>query len=261
MKRFVHFYLVLMLFGCQPGSGEFLVEVPDQNTSPIEEGDLLTNIQQNIFTPICAQCHIGSQAPLGLRLDSVEEAFLNLVNVPAVGNSAFDRVEPFDPENSFLMLKILGDPIAGQRMPLGMASLSNEEIELIRLWIAQGALAAAASNKVAALSAIYVSDKLDKIILELRFDAVVNSSSVSYDSILIYQIEGSSELLLSTNQYSIAIKGNRTIAIIIDKRNTTNKNFKLVIGDNAPQPITDNYGNWIDVNNSGTEGGNYEFNF
>ena len=103
MKQLLVTFFIFLLISCQAGTGEYLEE-----EVPITEGDLLSEIQQTIFTPICAQCHIGSQAPLGLNLATTEQAYQNLVNIPAVTNSSFDRVVPFEPEKSFLMLKILG---------------------------------------------------------------------------------------------------------------------------------------------------------
>lgn len=50
-------------------------------------------------------------------------------------------VVPFDPENSFVVLKIEGRQPAGcgQQMPRGRAPLSAENIATIRAWIAEGA--------------------------------------------------------------------------------------------------------------------------
>jgi hypothetical protein len=50
-------------------------------------------------------------------------------------------VVPFDPESSFVVVKIEGRQSAGcgQRMPRGRAPLSSENITTIRTWIAEGA--------------------------------------------------------------------------------------------------------------------------
>ncbi|MBI3186224.1 MAG: hypothetical protein HYZ28_29145 [Myxococcales bacterium] len=98
-------------------------------------------IQQNVFTPICAQCHIGAAAPKGLSLEAAV-AHDNLINVPSVEVPEILRVKPADPANSYLMVKIVPtDPRrVGERMPRsGPPYLTDEQIEAIRQWISLGA--------------------------------------------------------------------------------------------------------------------------
>lgn len=95
---------------------------------------------QPIFDRSCS-CHLGGGAPLGLDL-SAGKSYNNLVNVPSAELPSLDRVEPNDPDTSYLVWKIEGDPrISGVRMPAdGPPFLDNQTIELIRKWIRQGAL-------------------------------------------------------------------------------------------------------------------------
>jgi hypothetical protein len=60
---------------------------------------------------------------------------------PATENGALNRVEPGDPERSYLILKLRGDPsIVGARMPFdGPPYLSPEQIDGIAAWIRAGA--------------------------------------------------------------------------------------------------------------------------
>jgi hypothetical protein len=81
-------------------------------------------------------CHGASG---GLSLSSAV-SFSNLVNTPSGGVPAVDRVEPGDPENSYLIWKLEGRAgIVGSRMPLGGPFLSQEQVDLIRDWIEAGA--------------------------------------------------------------------------------------------------------------------------
>jgi len=57
--------------------------------------------------------------------------------VPSSGNAAVNRVEPGQPDNSYLVQRI--DGTVTPRMPLGGAPLSTEEIDAIRQWILDGA--------------------------------------------------------------------------------------------------------------------------
>ncbi len=105
----------------------------------LELAPTLSSIQQNVFTPICTQCHTGAAAPLGLALDP-GASWTDLVNVASVENPELLRVSPGDPEASYLLWKVEGQGgITGGRMPLGLPPLSEDKIAAIRGWIEQGA--------------------------------------------------------------------------------------------------------------------------
>ncbi len=100
----------------------------------------LSQIQTETFTPSCALsgCHTGSTPPQGLDL-SEGQAFANLVGVPSAEVPSLNRVEPGDPDDSYLVRKVEGTASVGSRMPLGRPALSNAQIQNIRDWIAAGA--------------------------------------------------------------------------------------------------------------------------
>jgi hypothetical protein len=105
----------------------------------------LAQIQDEIFTPTCATpfCHDSASANAGLVLDA-ESAYAQLVDVAPTTFSAnaqgLLRVAAGDPSRSFLLVKIEGPPPdQGSRMPLGLPALTADQIDLIRLWIEQGA--------------------------------------------------------------------------------------------------------------------------
>lgn len=130
-------FLVLAPVGC--GTVKSPTEPP-----PAGGGAAFTfsRIQTEVFTPNCvkAGCHDRATASNGLVLEEGESYGL-LVNRPALGNSALDRVEPGDPERSYLIKKLRGDPdITGDRMPLdGPPFLSQEQLDGIAGWIRAGA--------------------------------------------------------------------------------------------------------------------------
>jgi hypothetical protein len=97
------------------------------------------NIQQNVFTSICIECHIGSGAPEGLQLEA-GQSYENLVGVRSVERPELFRVQPGDPDNSYLIRKLEGGPdIVGGQMPLNRPPLDQEVINSIRVWISRGA--------------------------------------------------------------------------------------------------------------------------
>jgi hypothetical protein len=109
-----------------------------------------------LFRRSCAvlACHAGASAVLGLDLSSAEAiartAILRIAseNPSMTGGqdrtepqwSGLARIAPHEPEQSFLMYKILGDgPIRGDRMPFGLAPLGANEVAQMNAWITQGA--------------------------------------------------------------------------------------------------------------------------
>lgn len=98
---------------------------------------------QPILTMNCALsgCHAGSQPAQGMNL-STGQTFSNTVNVGSNQLPSMDRIEPGQPDLSYLVHKIQGTQAgvggSGNRMPLG-GQLTQSQIDLIRAWIAAGA--------------------------------------------------------------------------------------------------------------------------
>ena len=95
-------------------------------------------------TSACTGCHVGN-SPLGqLRLDAAY-SYAQLVNVPSqMTGVTLDRVEPFQPNQSFLVLFIEGNPgsagYAGSFAQMAPSGSPNAvSINTIRTWITNGA--------------------------------------------------------------------------------------------------------------------------
>ncbi len=103
-----------------------------------------SNDVQPIFTASCAlsNCHAGASPRQGMNL-SAGLAYDNIVNVPSVDVPGLDRIEPGEPDSSYLVHKIQGTQGqvggVGDRMPLINCCLSAEQIGTIRTWVEQGA--------------------------------------------------------------------------------------------------------------------------
>lgn len=108
-------------------------------TPPMLEPNL-PSIQAMVFTPTCATatCHSGGAPDGGLDL-SAGNSYANLINVPSVAANAngLDRVEPGQPDNSFLIHKLENTGNVGVMPPGNM--LPQADIDVIRLWITNGA--------------------------------------------------------------------------------------------------------------------------
>ncbi len=103
--------------------------IPEQEATEVS----FVNDIQPIFDSNCISCHPSSG---NLNLTS-GNSYNQLVNINASGYSA-KRVVPNEPENSVLYKKIDGSGTYGSNMPLG-GSLSTNQVNLIKQWIAQGA--------------------------------------------------------------------------------------------------------------------------
>jgi hypothetical protein len=71
------------------------------------------------------------------------QAIANTVNVASREARGVDRIEPGDPQKSYLLHKLLGTQRSvggsGSRMPLSGGPLADAQIAKIRQWIEQGA--------------------------------------------------------------------------------------------------------------------------
>jgi len=107
----------------------------------------LTQLQTQIFTPICSVCHtgIGTNLP-GVQNLTAGHTFASIVGVPSIEQPSVLRIKPNDPTNSYLIRKIEGAAgITGSRMPLGCPApgnpcLDQATIDLVKTWVSQGAL-------------------------------------------------------------------------------------------------------------------------
>ncbi len=99
-----------------------------------------TSIQNSIFTPSCALsgCHAGASPQQGMNL-SQGLAYNAIINVASNEQNALLRVNPGNPDQSYLVQKVEGTAAVGGRMPLGGPPLSNDLIQALRQWITEGA--------------------------------------------------------------------------------------------------------------------------
>ncbi len=129
--------LALLLTAC--GNLETITG-PDGGGDPIDTTATLTRVQNEIFSPTCAQ--IGCHDPLGQQSQMVltpGRSFEQTVGRSSVEMPNLFRIQPNDPANSYLYRKITGAGITGDRMPQGLPPLNDAQIKLVRDWIRRGA--------------------------------------------------------------------------------------------------------------------------
>lgn len=128
--------LLLVLVAC--GERKNLPTAPDG--APPDPHATFSRVLREVFEPSCARfgCHAGQAPQAGLNLEPAA-AYGNLVNRPSTQRPELLRVAPFDPQASYLVKKIRGDPdIVGSPMP-AEGSLSPEARQLIVDWVRRGA--------------------------------------------------------------------------------------------------------------------------
>lgn len=138
------------------GSTPLATATEDPNATPTQpptphptatpRGFTFQQLQDQILTPRCATplCHSRQIMAGGMVLEA-GQAFDSLVGAEPSNGAAraagMLRVDPFAPENSFLIAKLRGPSSTafGARMPLVGSPLSDEEIARTRDWILAGA--------------------------------------------------------------------------------------------------------------------------
>jgi hypothetical protein len=138
--RFCLWALFCLGLGCSEGSHAPSIPSPDGQN----EKSLLTHAGdiQPIWDQSCTSgCHPGNDSMLSLEPDY---AWKTMVGIPSVEVPLMDRVEPGEPDQSYLVHKIEDTHLnvggMGFAMPNFSDLLAEEEIQNVRDWITQGAV-------------------------------------------------------------------------------------------------------------------------
>jgi hypothetical protein len=130
------FLALLFLAAC--GERKSLPLGPDHQ--PPDPTATFSRVVQEVFLPSCALggCHLSPAPQANLSLEP-GEAYEQLVNRPSTQRPQLLRVAPYDPEGSYLVKKLRGDPdIVGSPMP-ATGTLSSQARQLVIDWVRRGA--------------------------------------------------------------------------------------------------------------------------
>lgn len=274
---------VLSVIGCSSGDGSG--DDSGNSTSPAESSSpdvtiqddaipseqisAFRQIQDTVFTPICAECHGSAGASAGLRLDD-GASFAALVDVASSEVPELNRVSPGDPDNSYLVQKIEGTAAVGARMPLGGPMLPQESISLIRDWISAGALPESASPALAARvfsTSVDVDNVLPVLPAEMIivFTEPVDESTVNPSSFSIMRSGGDNSFTEGNEvdiPFSVSTTNNGLIARLdTSGAETVNDAYQLRVHSNVANYILDFTGDRIDGDSNGIEGGDFNQQF
>ena len=113
---------------------------PGGSGPPPDPNATFTRVQNEVFTGNCviAGCHATLGAREGMSL-AAGQAYGNIVRVPSVERPDLFRINPSNPDLSYMVKKLRGDAdITGLRMPDG-GSLTPAQIQLVIDWVRRGA--------------------------------------------------------------------------------------------------------------------------
>lgn len=247
------------------GNGEGL----DANGRPEGEGsDTLEpsfeSIQDNVFTPVCTGCHAGAAAPLGLRLDE-GASYALLVNAPSVEVPALRRVQPGNPDASYLIQKLEGTAAVGGRMPLNAPALPPATIAVIRQWIANGAPNIAVSSQATKLSLVAPADG------SLKAESIVVAADGSVDlsllqaGVVTLRASGGDGNFESGNEINIAVavavRSTQPAVLVIETQPLARDSYELRINGGEPVALADHGGVPVDGDGDGMPGGDFVAHF
>ena len=122
-------------------------EVEDVSSADDDDSAVSESLWSEVYSILdfrCA-CHTASEGDRGGfgGLETAQSAYASIVGVPSRDIPEMNRVEPFSPEDSYLVHKIEGQASSvggdGNRMPPTGFALRSEDKDLIRQWIEEGA--------------------------------------------------------------------------------------------------------------------------
>jgi hypothetical protein len=123
---------VLLLIGLYGRPSSALAQSPSTLDLDALEQDVAM-----IFGESCARagCHSGPNPQQGMDLTR-DQFYASIVDVPSRERPELKRVDPGQPDSSYVVMKIEGHPdIVGTRMPFTGETLSEDEVQSIRTWI------------------------------------------------------------------------------------------------------------------------------
>jgi hypothetical protein len=244
---------LIALSGCA-GNGEGL----DEGGRPIQPpaaNDDFQEIQSTIFTPICTACHTGTNAPLGLRLDA-GNSYAALVNVASTEVPSLMRINPGNPDASYLVQKIQGNAAVGSRMPAnGPPFLTQAQIDLIRGWVAAGA-----PQSGAPADRLFVSSSVpapsEKALAGLNRITVVFSTDVDASLVSTNSFELRDALDQPVALAAIRVPPGRPNVVEIETAGSLPAgSYQLAVRGDGPAPLADNAGRTLDGDRDGQAGG------
>ncbi len=133
-------FALVVILGLAASCGDMKLPLAPDGGPPPDPSATFTRVQNEVFNGNCviAGCHAALGAQKGMNL-SPGASYANIVGVPSAEMPGLSRIQPSDPDRSYLVKKLRGDAdITGVRMPDG-GSLSPAGVKLVIDWVRRGA--------------------------------------------------------------------------------------------------------------------------
>lgn len=266
IKKLTISFFTLILAGCGAGSGKGL----DNQGLPItdnsggqpptqNEAATLASLQKNIFGAICTNCHTGSNAPRGLRLDSEENSYAFLVQHAADEVPELMRVNPGKPDESYIIRKLEGaSGIVGSRMPLGGPYLTQEQINNVRDWIANGAPRSGTGTNPTKISNVSLEKTDSQVFTSMHFSRALGTDSITAENISISYLSESHDKPVAIENFGLLVL-DQSIEISVPTLTPAAEAISIVIHSPSEAPVLDIQQQSIDGNGDDNHGGEYRY--
>jgi hypothetical protein len=216
----------------------------------------LASIQEKVLTPICAQCHFGNNAPLGLRMDNLDTSIVYLIDVDSATNPTFKRVHPGDTDNSFFYLKIIGAEIAGNQMPLGQSPLDTDTQTVIKQWIDSGAPLTAQQLTAAAKIKTIAAQQAQ---LNITFSQPMLTHTIQSSGVVICRINGAQPEPTHQTKLSMDWPNSQTLSMSFTDIPADTQVLEFMINSPSLSTALSQSGNQLDGDMDGIEGGEFHY--
>ena len=232
---------------------------PDDVPDDTVEGATLAQLQETIFTPICSQCHTGTSAPQGLRLDSEQNSYDFLVNQPSQEVPALLRVDPGDPDASYIVRKVEGGPdIQGGQMPLGGPPLEAAQITMLRDWIANGAPRTGTGEAATSMRMESLKPTTEAVVFTAHFSRPLQADTFTASVVQVWFHRGDDRWMAPPDSYSYRLE-QQTLTVLVDQPTTPATAVELLLNDPGTSAVMDVNGRLVDGDGDATDGGSYSY--
>jgi hypothetical protein len=252
---------------------------PPPPPSPTGFGPNFSEIQASVFTPGCATsgCHAGANPAASLNLDAAN-SYAMLVGVASTQAAGTQRVNPTNPNNSYLIQKLEGPGASGGQMPPSGA-MPQADIDTIRQWISAGAIDDRVSSstpiRVSSLS-VTPGSTLTAAPAQIiaGFDRELDASTVNSNTFIL-EASNNDDIFDNNNDLAIAaasisVPGANTQSAVFDLTGVTlaDDTYRVRLLGSGASFIMDLDANALDGEFSGgfpsgdnAEGGDFEVQF
>lgn len=260
--------LAALAAGCGSGGGDGGTSNTGPGDDTGDDGTMLVatfeSIQQNVFSDQCEMCHTGASAPEGLRLDPANSYDL-LVGVPSSQQPSLQRVDPGNPDDSYLIRKLEGTAATGEQMPLSLPPLPQADIAVIRQWITDGAQPTMPDTppsepiRVSSMSPLPgSSESMLPMTIMAMFDRELNATSVSTATFTLERSGGDgtfgdgNEVAITPDSVMVAQANSETAVMDLGSVQSLEDTYRVTLAGSGPTVIQDLDANALDGEFSGS---------